>query len=423
MEVEIETSKVNCNNVSSKCDMSHLVNNMLESRKKGNFGQIGPCQFESVDDFLKKQKEETRVPTTIFVSEKQKVAAMGDIHGDLLALLGTLKLLSLIDRSGNWIGRNSIVIQCGDLLDREGRVKHSKKPLNTREEVDIIQYLHALNKVAESYGGGIVWCLGNHDLARVFWDERFLSYVGSQVEGWGGKEKMFELFKPGGKMARYMAQNSILIVKAGEFAFLHGGFTPETIKKIKQDLRISSSKNFFSEINRHIRWSLRGAIKPIKSVTKIAWERNLSHPEINSDEAQRICSTEMKQIFDETGMDWNRGAFVVGHSIQPTTVPVYCDGRVWRVDLGMSEAFKDFPDIPRVVGGIKIFQYQDKPFVVLTATNFSYEPDENDKFIIFINKGYKNIMKSPKDGTKVYTKWKRLEQDIFEIYKDELQFV
>jgi CO dehydrogenase/acetyl-CoA synthase delta subunit len=96
---------------------------------------------------------------------------------------------------------------------------------------------------------------------------------------------------------------------------------------------------------------------------------------------------------------------VVGHTVQNNGIEPYCEGRVWRVDLGMSEAFDGYKDSLKVVGGIKIFQYpnQSRPFEILSIMNYS----DIYKFLWFIKKSYNNVTSQQK-------KWL---QEIKEIHK------
>src|SRR3954464_438427 len=45
-----------------------------------------------------------------------RIVAIGDIHGDLRALLALLERTRLIDRDGNWSGGDSHLVLMGDLV-------------------------------------------------------------------------------------------------------------------------------------------------------------------------------------------------------------------------------------------------------------------------------------------------------------------
>jgi hypothetical protein len=374
--------------------MLPLITDMMKDRSKGKLGSIGKCKFQTVKDFLSKQNYKQK-ESNIKLEKNQIIVAIGDIHADFLVLLGVLYLMDIIDKKGYWIGGNTKVVFCGDLLDRYGR-GNSVETNNMREEVDIIQYLHSLN--IES-GGNIIWILGNHDLVRVLplngLKDVYKRYIGNQIEGWGEDEEI--LFTSGGKMAEYIAYNSYLMVKIEEFVFMHGGLNIETIKKIYRDLHIIEPKNFIEKVNREIFLELMGKNKVNKNITELTFIRDFSNTKINK-ENDKKCKEEMSKIFPLLGMDWYKGSFVVGHSIQEYGVPFYCDGRVWRIDLGMSEAFGSNKE--KIIGGIKIFQHKNEPFEVLVKINYSKRDINN--YMLYMNGKYKKEKEEV-----LVAKWKR----------------
>jgi len=435
-----------CQAVSAKCAMVPAINNFMNMRYTSNeLGSLGPCQFQTPDNFFRTVNENKDQPisTPIDIKNSQTVVGIGDIHADLLVLLGTLYLMGMIDLRGNWIGNNSIVVLCGDVLDRAGR-SASIVTDNVREEVDIVQYLYYLNLVAQRKGGGVYWVLGNHDIARVLWknyegktiesiDEMgrrkirsspdYRKYIGNQSIGWGGQENMKLLFQPGGKMARYMALHTVLILQVGWYVFMHGGLTLNLIEQIYDQLNIRYPRRFFGMVNQNL---ANGFFSPdnkiSKAVTNTAWDRTWSKEKIlgrgedwdinkyaitmgrGNRQAKKYCLQNMQRIFELTGMSWSKGAFVLGHSIQQEGIPVYCDGKVWRIDLGMSEAFSS-GRMPKLIGGIKIYQYKDpRPTNVLVVMNYSTDEGAQytDRFIMFVRRGYRHVIAK---NTKISAFW------------------
>ena len=214
---------MSCENIPAKCVMLQALQRAHSSR------QLGPCQFKPIGPFLLEALQDTssaQEPVRTGVS--QTVVALGDVHGDLLVLLSVLYLMGVIDADANWIGGNTLVVQCGDFVDRGGRGRATVDTSNNpREEVDIIQYVWALNRQA---GGGIVSTVGNHEVAMVWLRSRFPEYRHyslPQLAGWGGSmESKCDLWRPGGLMARYLAAYCPLVVQVNHFLFLHAGLTP-----------------------------------------------------------------------------------------------------------------------------------------------------------------------------------------------------
>jgi hypothetical protein len=395
-----------CHSINAKCALLPLINKLIDYRKKTKkLGHIGPCDFEDPEKFLKRANNISQ-PTVIKIIDGQQVVAIGDIHGDFLALLGVLFLMNVIDVDGHWVGNNTIVVLCGDILDRFGRA-HSPETNNYREEVDIVQYLYSLNRKAMKYNGRVQWVLGNHDIARVLFKKynNYKEYIGNQSTGWGGTKTIEKLFEPEGYMAKYMAYNTTFILKVGDFVFLHGGITLDIIKNIKNELNEKNPEFVFEKMNSHVKDCFRNKnIKLNRWIEKTAWDRSLSDVPVSS-ESNKQCTKDLIKIYKEVNMNWEKSAFVVGHTVQNNGIEPYCEGRVWRVDLGMSEAFDGYKDSLKVVGGIKIFQYpnQSRPFEILSIMNYS----DIYKFLWFIKKSYNNVTSQQK-------KWL---QEIKEIHK------
>jgi hypothetical protein len=91
------------------------------------------------------------------------VVAIGDIHGDLEALLTILRQRKLIDVDGNWTGGKTNLVMLGDLNDRGP---------DTRVIMDLLMNLE---KQAPGSGGKVVSVLGNHELMVLQGDLRYTS--------------------------------------------------------------------------------------------------------------------------------------------------------------------------------------------------------------------------------------------------------
>ena len=93
----------------------------------------------------------------------QRVVAIGDIHGDLTALRGALRLAGAIDTDDHWIGKDLTVVQTGDQIDRGDQ---------DREVLDVLEKLATDAKAA---GGKLYVLLGNHELMNAGFDFRYVT--------------------------------------------------------------------------------------------------------------------------------------------------------------------------------------------------------------------------------------------------------
>jgi hypothetical protein len=76
---------------------------------------------------------------------------LGDIHGDFERMSRLLRTAGIVDASGVWAARDSILIVTGDMIDKGPR------------GVDVIRYLAALRKTAPEHGGEVILLAGNHE--------------------------------------------------------------------------------------------------------------------------------------------------------------------------------------------------------------------------------------------------------------------
>ncbi len=77
---------------------------------------------------------------------------VGDIHGELAGFKQILAHAALIDRRGHWTGKDAVLVQTGDVIDRG---PHS---------VEAVQLLRRLQTQAAEAGGQVVRLCGNHEL-------------------------------------------------------------------------------------------------------------------------------------------------------------------------------------------------------------------------------------------------------------------
>jgi hypothetical protein len=80
-----------------------------------------------------------------------RIVAVGDIHGDLEALVGILRRAGLIDSARNWTGGSTVLVQTGDFMDRGPSVR------------GVMDLLISLQESAPKHGGRVHVLMGNHE--------------------------------------------------------------------------------------------------------------------------------------------------------------------------------------------------------------------------------------------------------------------
>lgn len=243
-----------------------------------------------------------------------RVIALGDVHGDREAMLRALRLAGVVDAQARWSGGTTWLVQTGDILDRGD------------DEQQIIDDLERLEREAEAAGGRVIWLNGNHELMNAAGDLRYVTPGGFRdFEDVPGLDRdayarapeparaRLAAFAPGGPYARILAgQNLVAVV--GDTAFVHGGIVPGKAAGL-------------DDANHAARCWLDGqgpAPAVLDDEAGPAWDRSLGLDPVDCAALERTLA-ELKVA-----------RIVVGHTVQAHGITPACDGKVWRVDVGLA---------------------------------------------------------------------------------------
>ena len=269
----------------------------------------------------------TPVPRTIppptFNPAVDRIVAVGDIHGDMNSIQEMLIDIGILDRNLHWAAGETWLVQVGDQLDRGD------------DERDILEWLEVLADEAHAAGGAAHVLLGNHELMNVDFDFRYVTEGGwldfadvpydeddpviQQFEEF--ERGRVAAFRPGGPYARLLAEHNT-IEQIGDNVFVHGGVLPhhaeyglEAINdEVQAWMRGERSRPSISE----------GSDSPI-------WSRHYSDDEVSADD----CA-----LLEQTLDALNAERMIVGHTVQyDLGINSDCDGKVWRVDVGIADYY------------------------------------------------------------------------------------
>ena len=140
-------------------------------------------------------------------SEGCNIIAIGDIHGDIQLMIDTLTIGEVIEKTDKeninaiqinrkdknesieyykWIGKNTIVVQVGDQIDRcrptDKKFSNCKEQNVTYDDeasdIEILLFFTNLHIKASAVGDGsaVYSLLGNHELMNIIGDVRYVSY-------------------------------------------------------------------------------------------------------------------------------------------------------------------------------------------------------------------------------------------------------
>jgi hypothetical protein len=256
------------------------------------------------------------------VEAPRRLVAFGDIHGDLGQLRAVLRLAGAIDARDHWIGGDLWVVHTGDYLDRSAG------------EIEIMDLFDRLEEEAAAAGGRLLVLNANHEIMNVDWIFGMVTEGGFRVFDAvldldvddpavaalpAERRHRAAAFKPGGPFALRLAENPVYAI-IGDTVFVHGGISPAHVAY------------GLERIDREMKTWMRGGAAACPPVIKgrdaPVWMRDYSRTDGPPD-----C----EQLARVLGMLGVR-RMVVGHTIQPH-VNAACEGRVWRIDTGMSAVF------------------------------------------------------------------------------------
>ena len=100
-------------------------------------------------------------PLPVSAQQPARIVAVGDLHGDFNAWQDIARGAGIVDARGHWSGGKTVLVQLGDVTDREP------------DSLQIVRSLRQLQKEAPRKGGRVVVILGNHEAMNLLGDNRY----------------------------------------------------------------------------------------------------------------------------------------------------------------------------------------------------------------------------------------------------------
>jgi hypothetical protein len=247
-----------------------------------------------------------------------RIVAVGDLHGDLDHTKRALRLAGAIDASGHWSGGKLVVVQTGDEIDRGD------------DDRAILDAVETWKDEAKAAGGEFIALLGNHELMNAKRDFRYVSANGyatfssfAPARPGGpptGSAGRTIAFAPGGEYAKILGRRPV-VVKVGSTVFVHGGVLPAHVGY------------GLDRINEGLDDWLEG-VRPAPPDIVVADDGPLWTREYSAGQDPAACSA-LGAVLGSLGA----ARMVVGHTVQRGGITSACEGRVWRIDVGLSHVF------------------------------------------------------------------------------------
>lgn len=349
-------------------------------------------------------KYENRTIKSDISNNNCDIIAIGDIHGDIQLMLDTLTIGGVIQETNaqnnncikiirkdkndteeyyEWIGKNTIVVQVGDQIDRcrptNFMLSNCKEQNVTYDDeasdIEILLFFTNLHEKACALGDGsaVYSLLGNHELMNIHNDIRYVSYknleqlnikeddekiddeeINEEVEKIitsednnidGYMQRRSNIFRREGILAKFLASTRYSILIVNGYLFVHGGVLGSYINKYNY-------KNKFQDLNNKIKDYLikkqnKNLEKEIKEfifrTNSPFYTRKLGKIKINA-KINDIHCKDVKNIIDH----YDLKGIIVGHTPQPNGINGTClnenKNTLFRIDVASSKAFHLWPD-------------------------------------------------------------------------------
>jgi len=294
----------------------------------------------------------------------QRIVAVGDLHGDYQAWLQIARAAGLIDQNGHWSGGKTVLVQLGDVTDREP------------DSLKIIRSLQQLQQEAPRAGGNVVVVLGNHEAMNLLGDYRYTTpgeyaafvddrsvarrervYMANRTqleaaarainpkalpsevrEQWLARTPLGWVehrlaWSPSGELGKWAARNPA-VVRIGDILFVHGGLSAEY------------SKLPVDEINRRVAAAMASGEDDPKSILNDPlgplWYRGLVGRDPDAEAARAAAPRPSPGFSDELNtVLGNYGAkrMVIGHTPSLAGIAITHGGQLVRIDTGISRYY------------------------------------------------------------------------------------
>jgi hypothetical protein len=263
-----------------------------------------------------------------------RVVAVGDLHGDLEMARRVFRKVGAIDDKDNWVGGALVLVQTGDAVDRGD---------DDRKILDLIEKLRPQAKAA---GGELIAMAGNHELMNATHDFRYVTpgalSAFADLDPHTGKPDDVEpsargraiAFSPGGAYALKLADHPV-IVRVGDTVFAHGGVLPK---------HVTAGVDALNDGTRD--WLLGKAPHPPEGVLADdgpVWTRLYSDGS-PSDAACEKLGMALEAL--------SAKRLVMGHTVQKAGINSVCDGKGWRIDVGLAHLYGGPVQALEIRGGL-----------------------------------------------------------------------
>ena len=317
------------------------------------------------------------IATPACAQQPQRIVAVGDLHGDFNAWSTVARASSVANAAGHWAGGRTTLVQMGDILDRGP------------DSLKIVRNLQQLQKEAPRAGGRVIVVLGNHEAMNLLGDFRYTTpgeyaamadgqsstrrdrvYAANRAQieaaaktqnpqltpaqiraSWDAQHPLGWVerrltWSPSGELGKWATGNSA-IVRIGETLFVHGGLSAEYAKASTDDInrRVAAAMASGDDSPATILYDPLGPL----------WYRGLVTRDPDAETARAQAKPPLPHLTPEQELDavlkaYGAKRLVIGHTPSLKGIQISADGRLARIDTGISKYYGGPPSWLEIIG-------------------------------------------------------------------------
>lgn len=244
----------------------------------------------------------------------QNIVAVGDLHADLVSAKKAFTIAGITDAQGQWILKDAIVVQTGDLTDRGP------------DGLPLLEWIRDLESQAANHNSQFIVLLGNHEVMNVQGDWRYVSQA--DVVSFGGLEERKKAFATGGEWSAWLSDKDA-VLQLGDTVFVHGGVSRQFARPAKT-------------LSEEVRQAMLGASdRTVLGSEGPLWYRGYWQ------QTEAMACEEAKFVLSKLGAK----RMVMGHTTQRDgQIHSRCNGVLFAIDTGISRHYGEHPSALRITG-------------------------------------------------------------------------
>ena len=237
-------------------------------------------------------------------TDVERIVAVGDVHGDFGQFVAVLRAAALINDRNDWAGGKTHLVQTGDVFDRGP---------DSRKVMDLLMKLEVQ---AAKTGGAVHALIGNHEAMMLLGDWRYANP--DEVKAFGTADDYRRALSAQGRYGKWLRAHNALI-KVNDILFAHAGILPKYAERSLAEINSAVREQLESGKRQGITMEFDGPL----------WTRKLAL----GDEGE--LAQQLDVVFKRLGAKH----MVIGHTVDTSGVLTRADGRLIRIDVGMSGCY------------------------------------------------------------------------------------